>query len=455
MSEAPRSRFGMTARTGTLVLVGAAVAIGLYEGARSALPGLPAPAAFLLTVLGGCPLLFFVARRVAQAGLRDAVVAVSDGLLSLSERDYTLRLAVARRDEVGLLVYRFNALAETLRRERSDVYQREMMLETVLGASSVIAVICDDANRVVYSNAAARQFFGGGKKLEGMELGELLGAAPADVQAAARAPNDILFTTDRPGHEPETFHLSRRYFELSSRKHTLFLLRPLTKELARKEIETWKKAIRVLGHEINNSLAPIKSLVHSARLILESGDNPAHRERLRGALDTIEERAVHLKTFLDGYASFARLPLPTKRQVPWKELLAGIEGLYSFRVTGALPAEPAFVDPAQLQQVLINLLKNAAESGSPADEITLAFEPGERDGVTFHVADRGKGMSDEVMKNALLPFFSTKKAGTGLGLALCREIVDAHGGRLSLHPRDGGGLAVRCWLPAAATPAQS
>jgi len=121
MSEAPRSRFGMTARTGTLVLVGAAVAISLYEGARRALPGLPAPAAFLLTVLGGCPLLFFVARRVAQAGLRDAVVAVSDGLLSLSERDYTLRLAVARRDEVGLLVYRFNALAETLRRERNDV----------------------------------------------------------------------------------------------------------------------------------------------------------------------------------------------------------------------------------------------------------------------------------------------------------------------------------------------
>jgi signal transduction histidine kinase len=116
-------------------------------------------------------------------------------------------------------------------------------------------------------------------------------------------------------------------------------------------------------------------------------------------------------------------------------------------VTGALPAEPAFVDPAQLQQVLINLLKNAAESGSPADEITLAFEPGERDGVTFHVADRGKGMSDEVMKNALLPFFSTKKAGTGLGLALCREIVDAHGGRLSLHPREGGGLAMRFWLP--------
>jgi nitrogen fixation/metabolism regulation signal transduction histidine kinase len=447
---APRSRFGMTARTVTLVLLGAAVAIVLYEGFRRALPGQPAPVALLLTVFGACPPLYFLARKVVPAGVRDTVVAVSDGLLSLAERDYTLRLAVARQDEVGLLIYRFNTLAEVLRRERNDLYQREILLETVLGASSVIAVICNDATRVTYSNAAARQFFGGGKKLEGLELREILAAAPADVRAAAEAPNDILFTCDRPGHEPETFHLSRRYFEISTQKHTLFLLRPLTKELARKEIETWKKAIRVLGHEINNSLAPITSLVHSSRLMLEHGDNPAHRQRLRSALDTIEERARHLTSFLDSYASFARLPLPAKRPVPWRDLFAGIEGLYSFRVVGELPERPAFVDPAQIQQVLINLLKNAAESGSAADEITVDFGgpvAGAADGVTFHVADRGKGMTEEVMRNALLPFYSTKKAGTGVGLALCREILEAHGGRLSLHPREGGGLAVRCWVP--------
>jgi nitrogen fixation/metabolism regulation signal transduction histidine kinase len=439
----------MTARTLTLLLVGTVVVVAVHEGLRWAIPGLPVAAAALLTVLGALPLLFFMSRRVLQRGVRATVVAVSDGLLSLTERDYTLRLVVERKDEMGLLVYRFNTLAETLRRERNDVYQKEMLLETVLGATSMIAVICNEAMRVVFSNAAARKFFRDGKKLEGAELSEVLAGAPPEVREAARAPSDILFTCDRPGGEPETFHLSRRYFEISTQKHTLFLLRPLTKELARKEIETWKKAIRVLGHEINNSLAPITSLVHSARLILDHPEPAAHGARLRSALDTIEERAAHLKIFLDGYASFARLPLPAKRPVPWKDLLAGIEGLYPFRVAGSLPEAPAVVDPAQIQQVLINLLKNAAESGSPAGEITIDFQPGGGEGgVTFHVADRGKGMSDEVMKNALLPFYSTKKAGAGLGLALCREIVDAHGGRLSLHPREGGGLAVRCSLPA-------
>ena len=229
-------------------------------------------------------------------------------------------------------------------------------------------------------------------------------------------------------------------------RHTLYILRPLTKELARKEVETWKKAIRVLSHEVNNSLAPITSLVQTARLML---DNPAHAGRLRAALDTIEDRARHLKTFLDGYASFARLPLPSKQAVPWSSLLGGRGGPVPFPGRRAsCRARPALVDPPQMQQVLINLLKNAAEAGSPPEEIAIAFQHESEDGVELEVRDRGRGMTGDVMGNALLPFYSTKKSGTGLGLALCREIVEAHGGRLSLHRRDGGGVAVRLWLPA-------
>src|SRR4030095_6381561 len=140
-------------------------------------------------------------------------------------------------------------------------------------------------------------------------------AAPPQWSAQIGSADDLLFScpiTD--ASDPDTFHLFKRYFEFSMQRHTLYILRRLTKELARKEVETWKKAIRVLSHEVNNSLAPITSLIHSARLMLA---NPAHFQQRRGkALDTIEERAGHLKTFLDGYASFARLPLPTKRLVP-------------------------------------------------------------------------------------------------------------------------------------------
>jgi nitrogen fixation/metabolism regulation signal transduction histidine kinase len=436
-----------TLLTSTLVVL---ATLGAMLAVTRAVPEASAGTTYFAAGLVAIVVVFVIHRVVAGRLVWEGIRSVADGLLSLAEGDFGVRLAVLRADEVGRLVARFNALAEKLRRERSGVYQKEMLLEAVLAASTSIAVITNEAGRIVYANAAAEQFFAQGKRIEGERLGDWLARAPADVQEAARSERDILFTCDFPDHETETFHLSKHPFELSTQRHTLFLLRPLTKELARKEIETWKKAIRVLSHEVNNSLAPVTSLVHSARLMAASPTG--HEQRLGAALDTIEERATHLKTFLDGYASFARLPLPTRRAVPWRELLAGVEGLYAFSLEGALPSAPAFADAGQLQQVLINLLKNAAESGSATDAVTLAVRELETGGVELTVADRGKGMTPDVLRNALLPFFSTKKTGTGLGLALCREIVEAHGGRLSLHPRDGGGLAVRCWLPPAPPP---
>lgn len=427
----------------------AATLVTLFACARLS-PQAPAATLAIPGGLAATGVVFLINRLVAARLVWNGVQAVSDGLLSLTEGDYGVRLAVERDDEVGHLVKRFNTLTETLRRDRSGLYQKELLLERVLAASATIAVIVNEGGRVVYANPSAQAYFagtpGGGKPLEGESLPALIAAGPRELQQAAMAPHDVLFTYEcGEAAEPETYHLAKHYFEISTQKHTLFLLRPLTKELARKEVETWKKAIRVLSHEVNNSLAPITSLVHSARLMLAS---PASfQQRLGAALDTIEERSAHLKAFLDGYASFARLPLPAKRAVPWRELLAGVEGLYRFQLEGELPAGPAFVDPSQLQQVLINLLKNAAESSSAPEAITLAARA-DASGAEFVVRDRGKGMSADVMRNALLPFYSTKKTGSGLGLPVCREIVEAHGGRLSLHPREGGGVAVSCWLPA-------
>ena len=186
---------------------------------------------------------------------------------------------------------------------------------------------------------------------------------------------------------------------------------------------------------------------HLARALGPAARGRAEQgERLARVFSTIEERASHLATFIDGYARFAKLPRPRPAEVAWGPLLAGLKDSLSFRVLQPLPSKPAWVDATQIEQVLINLVKNAIESGSPEDEVTLAVvERG--GGVAIEVRDRGSGLTDEVLRDALLPFYSTKPKGTGLGLTLCREIVDAHGGRLSIANREGGGALVTVWLP--------
>jgi signal transduction histidine kinase len=264
---------------------------------------------------------------------------------------------------------------------------------------------------------------------------------PAALVDALRGSRDGLFTV--PGaDEPQVWHLARSRFHLNGQDHRLFLFEQLTRELARAEVATWKKVIRLLSHELNNSLAPIASMANSG-LMLKDNPDPA---LLAQVFTTIRERAEHLGRFLQGYARFARLPSPQPEPIAWDALVAEMQPLAPFRLAGPLPARPGWADPAQIRQVLLNLLKNATEAGSPADGITLAVSehPGWDE---IEVADRGTGMSEEVLAQALLPFYSTKRDGTGLGLALCREIVDAHDGRIRLANRKGGGLAVTLWLP--------
>jgi two-component system nitrogen regulation sensor histidine kinase NtrY len=204
-----------------------------------------------------------------------------------------------------------------------------------------------------------------------------------------------------------------------------------------------------MSHEVNNSLAPVVSLVHSARLIAA---HPEQLDKLTKVFDTIEERAKHLHSFIGGYAGMARLPKPQPRPIEWVPLFDHVRVLYPAVKLPDPPEKPGWFDPVQVEQILINLLKNANESGCATEdiELTVAMDP---DGATrFEILDRGPGFSEEALANAILPFYTTKEKGSGVGLALCREIVDAHGGGLSLANREGGGAVVRVMLPGKRAP---
>ena len=396
---------------------------------------------FLAGLLLTAPWVVWLAVRVT-APWTLVLEAVSSGISGLRDRDFSVSITPSGSRELVKLVTAYNSLGDLLRRERLDIYQRELLLDTVLQTTPLALTLTNATGRIVYGNIAARQLLRGGRKLEGLALEELLEESPAALREALKGSGDTLFTMEIGG-ESEVYHLSRRGFVLNGQPHELLLLKQLTRELAAQEVIVWKKVIRVIAHELNNSLAPIRSLAHSGSLLAIGTEGSADLERV---FATIGDRASHLATFIEGYAKFAKLPKPRPAPVAWPAFLARIAAAQPFRVEGSLPQREASFDVGQLEQVMINLLKNAAESGSAPEAVSVSVTP-RAQGFVIEVADRGTGLSEQVLRDALLPFFSTKPSGTGLGLTLCREIVEAHGGRLTLANRPGGGALVSIHLP--------
>lgn len=399
--------------------------------------------AWLLPLLIGLPVLWVGVHRIVGPAV-SIVKALVDGTDSFHDRDFSVSVTDQRSDELGALVSAHNRLGATLREERQTLFQRELLLDTVIQTTDIALVLTNANEQVVYSNAAARELFNSGKPINGTRFAEILDKVPAAFRSAVTSGRDGLFTYE--DDESQTFHQSQQSFTLNAQPHRLHLFKQLTQELGRQEVATWKKVIRVISHELNNSLAPISSLAHSGRTIVDrDGDD----ERLSTIFSTIEDRSSHLKNFIESYAKFARLPAPRYESVDWPAFVAQLQNTVSFELAGPIPDIRCQVDPTQFEQVLINLLKNAHESGSPQGEITLAIEQ-QATATQFVVSDGGGGISDEVMQSALLPFYSTKKTGSGLGLPLCREIVEAHGGRLALANIDDSGLQVVISLPSGA-----
>ena len=380
--------------------------------------------------------------------IASALKGIVDGVRGFQENDFGFRLAGERNDEVGDLVALYNRMGDVLRAKRNEIYERELLLDTLLQGAPMAIVLLNPLDRVAYANAAARRLFGRRGRLEGLALDGLDAPATA-LKDALLAGADATVTALTPAGEDETYRLVFRSFHLNTQRHRLAVVEVLTPDVRRQELSAWKKVIRVVSHEVNNSLAPVSSLVHSARV---AAHDPRHAERLEDILATIDERIRHLSRFLEGYAALARLPVPRPEEIAWAPFLESVSRAVPFRVEGTSDPPTAFFDPAQIQQVLLNLLKNAAEAGGPPGEIAVTVEPAPSGGCFLRISDRGKGMDEDAMRRAALPLSSADRSGRGLGLPLCAEILAAHGGTLSLKPRPGGGTIATCHLPAATRP---
>ena len=385
-----------------------------------------------------------------MAPLKQLLRALEGAVHSYRDGDYSMTItADGSAGELAKLLRLHKELGHSLREQRQHLAQRELLLDTVVQNTPVALLLSDEHDNIVIANIAARQLLGDGRSLVGTDFRTLREQLPAAMQQILASGQDGLFSLSIDGNE-ESFHLSQRDFRLQGRPHALRLIRRMTRELSRQEVATWKRVIRVISHELNNSLAPISSLSHSGAELARRGRGE-DIERLPGVFASIGARASHLHGFLDGYASFAKLPAPQLQEVVWPAFVEGLSAHCEFELLGELPAAPARFDPAQIEQVLINLVKNAHEAAEPGGAVTLNIsvqgqQPQPQE-LRLEVADSGPGMSEAVLAQALLPFYSTKRAGTGLGLALAREIIEAHGGRIALANRSEGGLRVTLSLP--------
>jgi two-component system nitrogen regulation sensor histidine kinase NtrY len=386
------------------------------------------------------PLSWWLGAQV-MAPIRRLLRALEGAVASYRDGDFSFSIAADRRDELGELIRMHNALGQTLREQRQHLVQRELLLDTVVQHTPVALVLANANGRIAYANIAARHLFNEGRSLNGLDFSELLGNVPEALRRAVESGEDALLSVPMDGAE-ETFHLSQRGFRLQGRPHRLFSFRRMTRELSRQEVATWKRVIRVISHELNNSLAPISSLAHSGAVLAQRND----LTRLPAVFEGIGERVRHLHGFIAGYASFAKLPTPQPQPIDWQAFLDSLALHCRYRLVGSVPDAPGWFDAAQVEQVLINLIKNAHEAGGAEDGVTLSLAQVGHDW-RIEVADRGPGMSETVLAQALLPFYSTKRSGTGLGLALAREITEAHGGRIMLANRASGGLRVSLLLP--------
>ncbi len=382
----------------------------------------------------------------ARAAVVRPLQTLSNLLAALREEDFSFRARAPRRDDaLGGVMTEVNALAATLREQRLGALEATALLRKVMAEIEVAVFTFDADDRLRLVNRA-------GEGLLGRPSEQLLGRAATELGLAAALSGDSPVVLDLafPGGAGR-WESRHGAFREGGLRHRLLVLANLSRALREEERLAWQRLIRVLGHELNNSLAPIRSIAESLEALILRSERPADWEDdMKRGLAVIGARSDSLSRFMDAYSRLARLPPPQPRRVEIADVVsraAGIETRVKVEIAAG-PAATLRADPDQLEQLLINLFHNAAEATLEAGggvRVNWRLPRGER-ALELVVEDDGPGLSNTT--NLFVPFFTTKPEGSGIGLVLSRQIAEAHGGSLSLQNRlDGRGCRATLRLP--------
>ena len=419
------------------------------------LPGSVVGLAYLWTYDHAPPHLWTLTILVVGAWLgfafavRERVVfplqTLSNLLAALREGDYSVRGRSPRPDDaLGEVMREVNSLGGTLREQRLGAMEATMLLRTVMREIDVAIFAFDERQRLRLVNRA-------GERLLDAPPERLLGQTAAELrmESCLEGPEQSTLQAVFPG-KAGRWGMRRTRIRERGLPLELVVISDLTQALSEQELQAWQRLVRVLGHELNNSLAPIKSIAGSLETLVSRPVLPDDwRDDMRRGLNVITSRSESLSRFIGAYARLAKLPRPQLQPLDVGGCLGRAVSFETRVAVQVVPGPPLTVqgDPDQLEQVLINLLRNAADA-------SLATQGGvragwRRDGAMLEiwVRDEGAGLSNTA--NLFVPFFTTKPGGSGIGLVLSRQIAEGHGGALSLENRtDGPGCVARLRLPA-------
>jgi nitrogen fixation/metabolism regulation signal transduction histidine kinase len=369
---------------------------------------------------------------------------LSNLLGALREGDYSVRGRSPKPDDaLGEVMREVNTLGSTLREQRLGAMEATTLLRTVMREIDVAIFAFDEHQRLRLVNRAA-------ERLLAAQPEKLLGQTAHDIglEACLLGPEQSTLQASFPGGAGR-FGMRRTGIRERGLPLDLIVISDLTQALSEQELQAWQRLVRVLGHELNNSLTPIKSIAGSLASIVARETLPDDwRDDMRRGLSVITSRSESLSRFIGAYARLAKLPRP---QLQPLEVKATVERAVSFETRLAVkvnegPPMTVQGDPDQLEQVLINLLRNAADASlTTKGSVEVGWR---RDGAMLEIwiKDEGPGLSSTA--NLFVPFFTTKPGGSGIGLVLSRQIAEGHGGALTLENRkDGPGCVARLRLP--------